>query len=360
MDYETIMTRMLERVPDTFDKRVGSVIWDALAPAAKELELAYSELETVLKNTFAGTADREWLINRCSEIGIAPMEATYAVRKGIFEPSTLEIDIGERFNYEDINFVVTEKIEDGVYALRCETLGEVGNLGEGNLLPINYVKGLERATLSGEPLIYGEEEEDTETLRQRYFDTLPTMTLDGNVAQYKKWCREYAGIGRHKIFSCWNGRNTVKVSILSSENTQASQELIDDFQAYLDPADEVVNDDLTAENYPQNRGLGMGKAPIGAIVTVSTPPVKPIDIEATVIYKSGYTHSVDIEEKIKTYLLGLNYNKSVVSYVAISALFQNDDAIDLVIDLNVNGGKNNIDIADEEIVELGTFTVSEG
>ena len=72
MTFEEIMERLLERVPDTFDKREGSVIWDALAPAAYELSLAYVEMLTLRKNTFAGTADREGLIECCKEIGITP------------------------------------------------------------------------------------------------------------------------------------------------------------------------------------------------------------------------------------------------------------------------------------------------
>ena len=36
--YEKIMERMLARIPNNLDKREGSVIWDALAPAAMELE----------------------------------------------------------------------------------------------------------------------------------------------------------------------------------------------------------------------------------------------------------------------------------------------------------------------------------
>ena len=38
MTYEKIMERMLARVPNSLDKREGSVMLDALAPAAKEDE----------------------------------------------------------------------------------------------------------------------------------------------------------------------------------------------------------------------------------------------------------------------------------------------------------------------------------
>lgn len=361
MTFDSILKRLKGYVASTFDKREGSVIHDTLAPNAREFELAQADRDKKHADTFAGTADRENLIKRCGEIGVSPYEATYAIRKGIFTPASLEIPIGSRFNYDDLNFVVIEKLEDGVYKLRCEEVGVIGNLGEGTLLPIEYVKGLETATLSDEVLIYGEDEEETEVLRQRYFDTLPTMTQDGNKAQYRKWCRNFAGIGNHKVFAAeeWNGVNTVKVSILSSENTQASQELIDSFQEFLDPPTEPINDDKTAESYPQGRGKGNGQAPCGAIVTVTTPTVKPINITATVIYCEGYTAPVDLEENIKAYLLGLNYVKTVVSYVAISALFQNDPAIELVVDLDVNGEKNNITLGEEEIAELGEFSVSE-
>jgi uncharacterized phage protein gp47/JayE len=44
MTYEKIMERMLARVPNNMDKREGSVMWDALAPAAKELEDMYFAL----------------------------------------------------------------------------------------------------------------------------------------------------------------------------------------------------------------------------------------------------------------------------------------------------------------------------
>ena len=342
---ENILKRLKGQVPASIDKREGSVIHDALAPSSVEFEKSYQSVSAALDNTFAGTAEREWLIKKCSEIGVAPYEATYARRMGVFTPSTVELRVGERFSYESLNFMVVEKIENGVYALQCEELGEVGNHGEGRLIPIEYINGLESATLSGEVLIYGEEEEETEALRERYFKTLMSKALDGNIAQYEQWCNEYKGIGNCRIFPLWNGKNTVKVSILSSENTQASQELIDDFQEFLDP---------------DSLGLGEGQAPIGAIVTVSTPPVKKIDVQASVVYRRGYTHHTTSEESVREYLRSLNYTSSIVSYVAISALFLDDPALELVVDLSVNGGKGNISIGEEEIVDLNKFTIVEG
>lgn len=356
--FDEVMARLLANVSDEYDKREGAVIYDALAPAAREFVNMYADLEKKLDNTFAGTAEREWLIKKCAEIGIAPTEATYAVRKGVFTPSTVEISIGERFILDTLTFAISEKLGDGIYALTCETKGIVGNYGTGTLLPVQYVSGLETATMTGEVLIYGEDEESTEDLRQRYFDTLPTMTLDGNVAQYSKWCREYAGIGNYKIFPEWNGKNTVKCSILSSENTVASPTLIENFQDFLDPPTGVINDYKEASDYPQGRGLGMGKAPIGAICTVTTATERVINVNATVILRAGYEQAVGVEQQLTDYLKTLNYVRTTVSYVAISAVFANNDSIDVALDISVNGTKANIELGDEEIAKLGTVTIT--
>ena len=341
MTYEKILNRMLDRVPDTFDKREGSVIFDALAPSAYECFLLYQDIENKIDNTFAGTADREWLIKRGAEIGISPNPATNSLRKGIFTPTTLELRIGERFSYEDLNFFIVEKLADGEYSLQCESVGSNGNIGSGNLIPIEYISGLETATLTGEILIYGEDEEETEVFRQRYFATLPTMTLDGNIAQYTKWMNEYPSVGNFKIFPCWNGVNTVKVSILSAENTQASQALIDEVQEYLDP---------------ESKGLGNGKAPIGARVTVSTARNLDINLVATLLLRTGFDSPVGLEESINDYLHGLNYNRTSVSYIALGAIFANNESIESVIDLTLNGAKTDVALDGEVIARLNQLS----
>lgn len=48
MTFENIMDRCLARVPDSVDKREGSVIYDAIAPAAAELAIMYIELGTIM------------------------------------------------------------------------------------------------------------------------------------------------------------------------------------------------------------------------------------------------------------------------------------------------------------------------
>ncbi len=338
MDVATILTRMLARVSSAFDKREGSIIHDTCSPTAYELKAAYDEMETLEANTYAATADREGLIKRAEEIGLSPNPATYAVRKGLFTPTSLEIAIGARFNLEKLNFAVTEKLADGEYSLTCETIGTAGNLGSGNLIPIQYIDGLETAKID-EVLVYGEEEEDTDVFRARYFDAINSEVRDGNVAQYKKWVSEYDGIGKAKIISLWNGANTVKVSILSSENGVASEKLISDFQTYLDP---------------NSSGLGNGVAPIGAIVTVSTATTLAINISATITLAEGYSAAVGLDDDLKTLFTDIAYNKSQVSYIQVGATILNNSSISKVTNLKINEDSADIDLSTEQIPVLGT------
>lgn len=131
--YEAILQRLLDRIPDTMDKREGAVIYDALAPAAIELNLAYIALEYLLKQIFADTADREYLVRQAWERDVIPHAAQAAVWRGQFEPTALEIREGTRFNHDNLNFTVIEKMEDGIYRLVCETPGSVGNNAAGRL-----------------------------------------------------------------------------------------------------------------------------------------------------------------------------------------------------------------------------------
>ena len=112
--YEDILQRMLDRIPNTMDKREGSIIYDALAPAALELQLMYIELDVIMNESFADTASREYLIRRANERGITPEPATNAILKGVFTPATVDV-LGKRFSCGKLNYIAIEKITDGEY-----------------------------------------------------------------------------------------------------------------------------------------------------------------------------------------------------------------------------------------------------
>ena len=165
--FDVILQRMLGRVSNNIDKREGSIVYDTSAPTAIEFQNAYIGLDNILDETFADTASKYYLIKRCGERGIKIEPATYAIRKGEFN---IDIPIGARFSLNQLNYTAIEKISDGVFKMQCETAGVVGNAESGSLIPIDYINGLQTAVLT-DVLIPGEDEEDIEHLRNRYFNS---------------------------------------------------------------------------------------------------------------------------------------------------------------------------------------------
>lgn len=346
--FEVIMQRMLDRVSDSFDKREGSIIYDALAPAAVELQLMYIEFDIILKETFGDTASREYLIRRAKERGIKPYPATYAILKGIFTPSSLNIPIGSRFSLNDLNYYVKEKISDGVYQLECETIGSQGNQYFGDMIPIDYIDKLETARLT-EVLIPGEDEEDTESLRTRYFESFDTKPFGGNQKDYIQKTNSIAGVGSAKVTPVWNGGGTVKLTILNSEFNKASATLIEKVQKEIDPTQD---------------GKGFGIAPIGHIVTVDTASEIVVNVSSTITFDDGYSFSSlksQIEKVISDYLLELrkNWVNQTNTIVRIAQIETRILGIQGVIDITntkINGSSSNLQLTNYEIPIMGGVT----
>lgn len=389
--YEAILQRMLARVPDRFDKREGSVIWDTHSPTAIELQILYIELDSVLREAYGDTASREFLILRCRERGIHPREATKAVLKGVFVPGSIDV-AGQRFNIGDMNYVVRGKIADGEYQVECETAGKAGNQFFGAMIPMEYIKGLQSAELTG-ILIPGEDEEGTEELRQRYFSSFRENAFGGNRADYLEKTNAIPGVGRTKVTRVWNSDvspadmipkegvetwyngikgtlsgdvrhwldsvfqaakqkklttgGTVLLTIIDSEFGPASETLVEAVQAAIDP--EV------------NAGEGFGLAPIGHVVRVESAAARTVDIRTDITFEPGYgwgSLQAPIEDAVAAYLLELRKGWAASSslVVRISQIDNRILNVPGIIDVQetlVNGARGNLELGEYEIPVLG-------
>lgn len=291
---QTILKRMLARLPNSLDKREGSVIYDATMPAAIECMLLYAMADWFLKNTFADTAEREWLVERAKERGLAPYPATEAVVKGVFAPTTVQVPIGTRFSYDAVNYAVTERIGDGVFLLRCEAAGTAGNQPMGKLLPIDYVEGLETAQLA-EVTIPGEDEEETERFRARYLGSFEGQAFGGNIADYREKVNAIPGVGGVKVYPVWQGGGTVRVVFMTSEYKVPTAEFVDQVQTAIDPL--------------VNQAQGIGLAPIDHKVTVEGVRDAAVRIDLQLTLTDGYSfedYRASVEEVIDGYFAELN------------------------------------------------------
>ena len=390
--YEVILERMLDRVSDQLDKRPSSLIYDTHSSTAIELQILYIELEYLIKNSYGDTAAREFLVMLCKDRGITPESATNAVLKGEFTPTDIDVT-GQRFNIGSLNYVVTEQIAPGQYQVMCETAGVIGNQYLGQMIPMEYIDGLETATLT-EVLVPGEDEEETEALRQRYFDSFNEQAFGGNRAAYLEAVRKIDGVGDVKVTRVWNGDirpaemipgikdqtwyesikdtldaevrawlktvyeaakekkltvgGTVLVTVVNSlDYGEASNVLLESIQTELDPV--------------QNAGEGYGLAPIGHVVSVKSAETVAVYVTTTVTFEEGsnWTNTkAAIEEVIEAYLLELRQEWAESSYliVRVSQLETRILGVKGVIDITntkINGSAENLSLGEYQVPTFG-------
>ncbi|CUH95869.1 hypothetical protein P22_1955 [Propionispora sp. 2/2-37] len=355
---QVVFERMMQSVSPSLDKREGAIIYDSCMPTAIEVMLLYAMADFFLKNTFGDTAEREYLIERAKERGLTPDEATYAKVKGNFTPASLNIPIGSRFSYDDVNYAVTEKISDGVYFLVCETAGTSGNKPAGAMVAIDYVAGLQTATLS-EVTVPGEEEEATETFRARYLASFSSQAYGGNIADYREKMNKIQGIGGVKVYPVWQGGGTVRLAFMTSEYKVPTAEFIDEVQTLVDPI--------------PNQGQGLGIAPIGHIVTVQGVSDSQINIGLHLTFSNGTydDYKSDVEDTIDAYFTELNKSwqstqvAEIDQYsntglvIRISQIESRLLGIDGIVDIQhttINGVEENLTLGVDELAVRGVVT----
>lgn len=389
--YAIILERMLSRVSNKFDKREGSVIFDTHSPTALEFQFLYIELERIIQEAYGDTASRDFLILRCKERGITPYPSTNAILKGKFTPADIDLT-GKRFNIDELNYTVIEKIADGEYLVQCEEKGIIGNQFLGSMIPIDYIARLETAELT-EVLIPGEDEEDTEDLRQRYFDSFKEGAFGGNVRDYLEKTNAIPGVGKTKVTRVWNSDirpaemipsesvktwyenviqtlsgdsaawltavftagtekklttgGTVLLTILNSDFEPASETLIQTVQETIDP--EV------------NAGEGYGLAPIGHVVTVKSVESISISVKTSLAFNSGYGWNNlqnSINEAISAYLLELRKEWADVPYITVrvsqieTRILSIKGIVDIT-DTQINGSEDNLTLNKFQIPVFG-------
>lgn len=371
--YAYLMNIALAQVSDTLDKREGSIIYDALAPACYVLADCIMQLYRVTQETYVETATGEYLDLRAAEYGITRHEATAAVKRGDFKDQQdlpMEIPEGSRFSTISttvpVIYVSGRQLIDaegrpipGAYRMTCETVGTVGNEYTGNLTPISNIMNLKTATLST-TIVPASDTEDDETLRKRYIDAVNAKPFGGNVAQYREWMQAQDGVGAVQIYPVWNGGGTVKISVLDSSYNPITEEFQQELQQLIDP-----------ENY---HGQGIGQAPIDHFVTIAIPTEVEINVNALLTLSTGIGIEQvqdSVEEAINNYLYQLrtqwansdDQNRYALSvYVAqITAAILSVSGVVTVNNLTVNTFSGDLSLVEtgelQQIPVLGEVTL---
>lgn len=367
-DFEQILSRMLERIPERFDKRQGSIIYDALAPVAVELTEALIQRELNRALSYACMSRGKWLDLRVGEHGVTRTMATKCIRYAYFYAQQDrsqyfdDIPIGSRYSIPNdyVNFVVSKKIADGVFEMICEEPGSQGNIhaiGQA-LLPVEYISGLALVEL-GEIIAPGEDEENDDMLYERYVRMITRPPFGGNRADYEEYFRLIDGVGPVRLFRAHPEKGHVTACFLDAAFLPPKDELVDRVQTMIDP---IVN-----------RGEGIGLAPMAHIVhVVPAEPVK-IKIEAKVILIRGFTIGQvksGIEDAVQNHLLELRENwanyvakdsaqyiETIVRVAQVEAAILQVTGVADIVDTKINNLGQNLALSDLQVPIFDGVTV---
>lgn len=367
MDFDYFINSALDRVPSNLDTREGSVIYDAIAPAAYVMaEMSLNVADTVL-NTFTQTASGEYLDYRAEERGLTREQATFTQLTATLTDANgqpLVADIGDRFasiGVEPIYYKLTKLSNvSGQATLTAETAGEVGNSYIGQLLPISAIAGFGNAVVN-EVIIPARNAETDDELRERLLTSNEVIAFGGNVADYIKFIVDMEDVAAVQVYPTWNGGGTVKAVILNNQYLAPSQTLIDQVKNAIDP----VN----------SSGNGYGIAPVGHTVTIVAPVLRTINVGVTINTTptvtvedvrqkveqaiDEYFNSVrekwgDINADDRTYTVTLYRSQIIVALLKV-------DGVTNATNVTFDGEDNDITLTTnattEELPMLGTVTI---
>ena len=169
------------------------------------------------------------------------------------------------------------------------------------------------------------------------------------MADYREKVNAITGVGGVKVYPVWNGGGTVKLTVIASDFTAPSSELISKVQTAIDPE--------------QNHGEGLGLAPIGHTVTVTGAKYADLAVAANITFAAGWNWENGKSQLVSAanaYLdeLCKAWADSETTVVRISQIETHLLTADCVVDVDgttVNGDTKNIELAADEIPRLSTI-----
>lgn len=369
-DYDYFLKKMLDAVPDNVDKREGSIIYDALAPAALVMGQQSLDMANVIKETYIKTASGEFLDYRAIEHGTSRYPATQTEAKAKVLNDKKEpldnVQIGDKFasiGDSPIFYAVTKINSDLTVELTAEVKGSGANSYIGQILPVTPNDLLSWAEIT-EITAPARDVESDDHLRARLLSSQSWIAYGGNVADYLDMTSKIDEVGAAQIYPTWNGGGTVKVVILNNDLLPASASLVQKVKNALDP------EDKQAEGY--------GLAPIDHAVTVTAPEKLIVNIDISVkiddtkvtryvkdsINKAieGYFQSLREDWSDINQRLGRGYEQTIYRSKVLSQVMLTEGVVNAKLP-SLNGKDADIDLvfnnAKSQLPVVGTVTINE-
>lgn len=291
-NYDYWLNLMLDNVPNDIDKREGSIIYDAVAPAAMVNAQQSLSLANIIRETYIKTAQGEFLDYRAVEHGTSRYAATNTEVKAKFnddDGNPINVEVGDRFasiTESPIFYTVIKANDDGTAEMQAEEAGTSANSYIGQVLPVTPNDNLAWAEIT-EIIAPARDAETDDHLRERILKNDAWLAYGGNIADYLDMIHKISEVGAAQIYPVWAGSGTVKLVIVNNDLMPASPDLVKKVKNIIDPED--------------NGAQGVGLAPIDHRVTVVAPEVLKVDVSIQ-LQLTDQANKVAVEKGIKDML----------------------------------------------------------
>lgn len=345
-----VLQKLLDEIPDTYQKTIGFPTWVILKAFALGIEQGMeliSKSYTRLNPENLTGSDLDTYIYYRSDIS-----RTQAVFSGgvVTVTGTGTVNIGDIFATDGgVRFISGEKVTvDGEadVLVSCEVAGTIGNVPAESVkvMPVT-IAGISSCT-NKQPITGGYDEETDEHLLERFVLALQQPATSGNQWQYAQWALSVDGVGDCKVFPLGHGNHTVDIVLLGSDGKPASDDVITNVQNYIDP---------------DSTGEGNGIAPIGARCFVSPAVALEVNISLNVqMLSSGEQEAIKqaIQKAIESYFASIAFKQDYVSYARIGEAVLNAEGVLDYTDLQLNSTTGNLDVSERQVPILAGLDVT--
>ena len=342
---ESIRQNILDAMKTDIDKREGSYTGDMAAPVATELWKVYTAMNALLPIAFVDATSGQYIDRRAAEVGITRKAGTKARAgltltgaEGTVIPAGTMFLTADGLEYATDSAAALDGSGTAAVTATAAEVGEVFNVPAGSIVSqYNSIAGLSAVT-NNAAAAGGTDPETDESLVGRYYAYLQKPATSGNVHHYEQWALEVDGVGAVRVTPLAEGPGTVGVLIAGPEKRPVSPEVVAACAAHIE----------------ENR-------PIGAAVAVESAEGLTVDVSASIATESGTTAEAvraALSKAVAEYLSGLAFSGYPVPYNHIAYLLTGSRGGTDYTALTVNGGTDNISIAEDQVPVLGTVTVS--
>ena len=338
--YENIKQRILDDTNLNLDKREGSFLNNQISPVAEELAKAYINMGDILSLGFIEDTFDTFLDKRVGEFGVYRKQGTKSTGSIKVEGRDgTVISNGTLLKSNDLYFTVLNDIElptDNILYVEANEVGYKYNMVEGTEFELVEQDDSITRLYNEQSFIGGVDIETDDELRRRYIKVVNNPSTSGNKNHYEEWALEVNGVGRALVYPLHAGPGSVKVMVIGNDNKPVDSDIIENARLHI------------GENMP-----------IGCSLTVSTPTLLNITLNATVKLKEGYTideiqeyFKVGLDDYLKTITIELTYSK-------VYGILVNLPGVGDIDSLTINDNTINISISEDKIVNISSVNISE-